>query len=176
MIFDLGFSSLKEYQKNLPKLSNQELIDEFNLFYVSLTRARKVLVKDSENFHYLMSSKLNQLIDKKIEESKDNFEKDDKKQVVSKMSKEELEEIKEQKNLEKGKAKKSGLKWSLEDKIKLKSMFKKDITINQISSKLERSSTAIIGELFKSETINKEDQITLLKLIKANKKASKSVL
>ncbi|RXK11845.1 hypothetical protein CP965_11730 [Halarcobacter mediterraneus] len=176
LIFDLGFSSLKEYQKNLPKLSNQELIDEFNLFYVSLTRARKVLVKDSENFHYLMSSKLNQLIDKKIAESKDNFEKDDKKQVVSKMSKEELEEIKEQKNLEKGKAKKSGLKWSLEDKIKLKSMFKKDITINQISSKLERSSTAIIGELFKSETIKKEEQITLLKLIKANKKARKSVL
>ncbi len=65
LIIDMGYTTLQQYQKELKKLSNQELVDEFNLFYVALTRAKSKLVKDSENFHYLMSPKLEQLINKK---------------------------------------------------------------------------------------------------------------
>ncbi len=176
LIYDMGYESLKQFQKELEKLSNQELIDEFNLFYVAITRAKNTLVKDSENFHYLMSSKLDKLIDKKILEIKDEFESDKQKVVLSKMDNQEIEEIKQNKNLEKGKAKKSGLKWSLEDKIKLKSMFKKDMNINLIASKLERSSTSILAELLKSEIINKQEQNRLYALLKNNQKASKSLV
>ncbi len=176
LIYDMGYNSLKQFQKELEKLSNQELIDEFNLFYVAITRAKNTLVKDSENFHYLMSSKLDKLIDKKLSEIKEEFEGDKQKVVLSKMDNEELEKIKQNKNLEKGKAKKSGLKWSLEDKIKLKSMFKKDMNINLIASKLERSSTSILAELLKSEIINKQEQNKLYTLLKNNQKANKSLV
>ena len=176
LILDMGFDSLKKFQKELENLTNQELIDEFNLFYVALTRAKNILIKDSENFHYLMSSKLEKLIDRKISDIKEEFEDDEEKIVLSKMDREELEQIKLSKNIEKGKAKKSGLKWSLEDKIKLKTLFKKDINIAIISSKLERTQSAILGELLKSEIINKEEQNILNSLLKRNQKASISKL
>ena len=176
LIFDLGCNSLKQFKEELEKLSNQELIDEFNLFYVALTRAKQSLIKDSENFHYLMSSKLEKLIDTKIDEAKDSFEKGDEKKAVSKMDYDEVQKLKEQKNLEHGKAKKSGLKWSLEDRVKVKSLFKKDMNISQIASKLERSSSAILGELLKSEVITRQEQIHLSTLLKNNQKASKSSL
>lgn len=176
LILDMGFDSLKKFQKELENLTNQELIDEFNLFYVALTRAKNILIKDSENFHYLMSSKLEKLIDRKISDIKEEFEDDEEKIVLSKMDREELEQIKLSKNIEKGKAKKSGLKWSLEDKIKLKTLFKKDINIAIISSKLERTPSAILGELLKSEIINKEEQNILNSLLKRNQKASISKL
>lgn len=176
LILDMGFDSLKKFQKELDNLTNQELIDEFNLFYVALTRAKNILIKDSENFHYLMSSKLEKLIDRKISDIKEEFEDDEEKIVLSKMDREELEQIKLSKNIEKGKAKKSGLKWSLEDKIKLKTLFRKDINIAIISSKLERTPSAILGELLKSEIINKEEQNILNSLLKRNQKASISKL
>ena len=176
LILDLGCTKLKDFQENLEKLPNQELIDEFNLFYVAITRARKALVKDSENFHYLMSSNIEKLINSRIKEAEDSYEIDNKKVTVSKMDYEDKIALKEQKNLEEGKAKKSGLKWTLEDKIKLKSLFKKDIQISLIASKLQRSTGAILGELLKSETINKQEQMTLSKLIKAKQKASKKSL
>ncbi len=176
LIFDLGYDSLKQFQSELHKISNQELIDEFNLFYVALTRAKEVLVKDSENFHYLMSSKIDKLINRKIAEDKENFEKDENKVNLSKMQYDELQLLKEKKNLDQGKAKKSGLKWNLEDRIKLKSLYKKDTTILLIASKLERTPSAILGELLKSEIINKQEQIFLGNLIKDRKKASKSSL
>lgn len=172
LIFDMGYDNLKQFQKEFHKLTNQELLDEFNLFYVALTRAKNTLVKDSENFHYLMSSKLEKLVDKKISDIKDEFENDKEKVVLSKMDTEQLQQIRESKNLEKGKAKKSGLKWSLEDRIKLKSLFKKDVNINIISSKLERTSSAILGELLKSEVIDKKEQTLLYSLLKNNQKAS----
>jgi hypothetical protein len=172
----MGYTTLQQYQKELKKLSNQELVDEFNLFYVALTRAKSKLVKDSENFHYLMSPKLEQLINKKISDINEEFEKNDEKIVFSKMDSEELQQIKENKNIENKKARKSGLKWKLEDKIKLKSLFKKNLNINIIASKLERTPSAILGELLKSEIINKKEQNTLYKLLKNNQKASKSVL
>lgn len=176
LILDLGCTNLKDFQENLDKLPNQELIDEFNLFYVAITRARKALVKDSENFHYLMSSNIEKLINSRIKEAQDSYEIDNKKVTVSKMDYEDKMALKEQKNLEAGKAKKSGLKWTLEDKIKLKSLFKKDTQISLIASKLQRSTGSILGELLKSETINKQEQMTLSKLIKANQKASKKSL
>ncbi len=176
LIYDMGYDSLKQFQKDFEKQINQELIDEFNLFYVALTRAKNTLVKDSENFHYLMSSKLEKLIDRKLLDLKEEFANDNQKLVLSKMDNEQLEDIKQNKNLEKGKAKNSGIKWSLEDKIKLKSMFRKDVNINQIASKLERTTTSILGELFKSELISKQEQNILYSLLKNNQKASRSSL
>ena len=176
LILDLGCTNLKDFQENLDKLPNQELIDEFNLFYVAITRARKTLIKDSENFHYLMSSNIEKLINSRIKEAQDSYEVDKKKVTVSKMDYEDKMALKEQKNLEAGKAKKSGLKWTLEDKIKLKSLFKKDTQISLIASKLQRSTGSILGELLKSEAINKQEQMVLSKLIKANQKASKKSL
>ena len=173
LIVDLGCDSLRDFQKQQNHLSNQELLDEFNLFYVAVTRAKKVLVKDSENFHYLMAKNIEKLIDRRIKESKDSIEvlkstKIDKKVTLSKMQIEDKQHLKEQKNIDAGKAKKSGLKWSLEDKIKLKSMFKKDESLTQISLKLERTIGAILGELLKSEIINKSEQVKLSNMLKNN--------
>ena len=166
LIFDLGCTSLKEYQKSFKTLTNQELLDEFNLFYVALTRAKVSLVKDSENFHYLLGNDIEKLIDYKLKDLKDSTEKLDKKVTLSKMDEEDKISLKEQKNLKEGKAKKSGLKWSLEDRVKVKSLFKKDEPIVKIASKLERTSGAILGELLKSEVISKQEQIILSKLLK----------
>jgi len=74
--------------------------------------------------------------------------------------------VRQQRNQEDGKAKNSGLKWNLEDKIKAKSMFNKDIAIVTIGLKLERTSGAILGELLKSEVITKSEQLKLSQLIK----------
>lgn len=170
LIVDFGCDSLKEFQQEQKFLPNQELLDEFNLFYVAITRAKKALIKDSENFHYLMAKNVDKLIDTRIKESKANIEaiQSAKKISISKMQQEEKQILQQQKNQEDGKAKNSGLKWSLEDKIKLKSMFKKENTITQIASKLERTTGAILGELLKSEVIIKSQQLKLQELVKVN--------
>lgn len=155
LIVDFGCDSLEEFTQEQNYLPNQELLDEFNLFYVAITRAKKALVKDSENFHYLMAKDINKLIDSRIKESKDDLDsiKSAKKTKASKMQKEDKQIVRQQRNQDGGKAKNSGLKWSLEDKIKAKSMFNKKFTISQISSKLERTQGSILAELVKSEVI-----------------------
>lgn len=170
LIVDFGCDSLEEFNQEQNFLPNQELLDEFNLFYVAITRAKKVLVKDSENFHYLMAKNVDKLIDTRIKDAKANIEaiQSGKKVSVSKMQQEDKQLLRQQKNQEEGKAKNSGLKWSLEDKIKLKSMFKKANTITQIASKLERTTGAILGELLKSEVITKAQQLKLSELVKTN--------
>lgn len=175
LIVDFGCDSLEEFTKEQDLLPNQELLDEFNLFYVAITRAKKSLVKDSENFHYLMAKNVNKLIDSRIKDTKANIEaiQSGKKVSASKMQQEEKQIIRQQKNQEDGKAKNSGLKWSLEDKIKLKSMFKKANTITQIASKLERTTGAILGELHKSEVITKAQQLKLQELVKTNSNFAK---
>ena len=178
LIVDLGCNTLKEFKSNLPTL-NSELVDEFNLFYVAITRAKKQLIKDSENFHYLLSKDMEKLINKRIKEIKDNLENADgaKKKKATKLSTEEKSEIRKEKNLRDGKAKNAGLKWSLEDKIKAKSMFNKDKTIDEIASKLERTNGSILGELLKSEVISKNDQMQLTELMKESRaKAKKSFI
>ena len=47
-------------------------------------------------------------------------------------------------------------------------MFKKANTIEQIASKLERTTGAILGELHKSEVITKQEQQKLSQLVKTN--------
>jgi len=177
LIVDFGCDSLKEFQEEQNYLPNQELIDEFNLFYVAITRARKQLIKDSENFHYLMANNLEKLIDKRIKDAKANLEtaKNGKAKKLTKLQHEDKQLIRQQKNLDDGKAKNSGLKWSLEDKIKAKSMFNKGNTISEIASKLERTQSAILGELLKSEVITKQEQIQLTKLVKENPLMAKKV-
>ena len=166
IIVDLGCESFKEFQEEQTMLANQELLDEFNLFYVAITRAKKVIVKDSENFHYLMAKNIEKLINGRIREAKEDLEKvqSGKKIKASKLQVEDKQILRQQRNQEDGKAKNSGLKWSLEDKIKAKSMFNKDTPIFQISAKLERTTGSILGELFKSEVITKSQQIKLAQL------------
>jgi len=178
LILDMGFTSLEEFKKEQKKNSKSELLDEFNLFYVAITRARKVLVKDSENFHYLMSKNIEKLIDSRISELNENIESNlkDKKTNFRKMDQEEKNKLREEKNIKEGKAKKSGFKWSLEEKIKVKSLYKKDETINNIANKLDRSTSSILGELLKSEVITKDEQINLSKIIKNGKIAKRSTL
>ena len=170
LIVDLGCDDLESFQKELSHLSNQELLDEFNLFYVAITRAKQQLIKESENFHYLMARSIKTLINTRIKEAKENIEgiKSTKKVRLSKMQNEDKQQLRREKNISEGKLKNSGLKWSLEDKIKLKSMFKKNHNIGQIANKLERSTGAILGELLKSEVITKEEQLHLTKLLKLN--------
>jgi len=170
LIVDFGCDSLEEFNQEQNFLPNQEVLDEFNLFYVAITRAKKSLVKDSENFHYLMAKNVDKLIDTRIKDAKANIEaiQSGKKVSVSKMQQEDKQLLRQQKNQEDGKAKNSGLKWSLEDKIKLKSMFKKANSITQIASKLERTTGAILGELLKSEVITKAQQLKLSELVKTN--------
>lgn len=170
LIVDFGCESLQEFLEEQNHLPNQEIIDEFNLFYVAITRAKKALYKDSENFHYLMAKNIQKLIDTRIKEAKTDLEeiKTGKKTKISKMQAEDKQLLRQQRNQEDGKAKNSGLKWSIEDKIKAKSMFKKDIPIVQIASKLERTTGAILGELLKSEMITKSEQIKLSQILKQN--------
>lgn len=170
LIVDMGVDNLSMFQEQLEHLPNQELLDEFNLFYVAITRAKERLIKESENFHYLLSSNIHSLIDARVKESLENMQlvKGEKKVRLSKMQTEEKQKLRKEKNINQGKLKNSGLKWSLEDKIKLKSMYKRNHNINIISAKLERTSGAILGELFKSEIISKEEQMYLSKLLKDN--------
>lgn len=176
LILDMGCTSLDQFQKEQKNLTNLELLDEFNLFYVATTRAKKSLIKDSENFHYLMSKNIEKLIDSRIKDLEDSIEEnvDIKKKNFSKMEQKDKDKLREEKNIKEGKAKKSGMKWSLEDKIKLKSMYKKNESIINIASKLDRSTGSILGELFKSEIISKDQQIALSKFLKENKLARKS--
>ena len=89
-----------------------------------------------------------------------------KKAKASKMEIEDKQILRQQRNQDDGKAKNSGLKWTLEDKIKAKSMFNKSFTIFQIANKLERTTGSILGELLKSEVITKKQQIHLTQLSK----------
>ena len=168
LIVDFGCDDLKMFKEEQNHLPNQEIIDEFNLFYVAITRAKKVVVKDSENFHYLMAKNIEKLVNGRIKEAKEDLEniKSGKKAKVSKLQVEDKQMLRQQRNQEDGKAKNSGLKWSLEDKIKAKSMFNKDTPLNQIASKLERTAGAILGELLKSEVITKSQQLKLSALLK----------
>ncbi len=178
LIVDFDCDSLKEFQEEQNYLPNQELIDEFNLFYVAITRAKKTLIKDSENFHYLLASNLEKLIDSRIKEAKANLEavKSGKTKKASKIQIEDKQLLRQHRNQEDGKAKNSGLKWSLEDRIKVKSMFNKDNNIVQIASKLERTESAILGELFKSEVITKQQQLKLTQQLRQNSNLAKKSL
>ncbi|BFU76955.1 UvrD-helicase domain-containing protein [Arcobacter sp. 15-2] len=168
LIVDFGCEDLTEFQEEQNYLPNQELLDEFNLFYVAVTRAKKKVIKDSENFHYLMAKNIKKLINGRIKESKEDLEniKSSKKAKASKMEIEDKQILRQQRNQDDGKAKNSGLKWTLEDKIKAKSMFNKNFTIFQIANKLERTTGSILGELLKSEVITKKQQIQLAQLSK----------
>ena len=84
------------------------------------------------------------------------------------MQVEDKQILRQQRNQEDGKAKNSGLKWKLEDKIKAKSMYNKNYNIVQISQKLERTQGAILGELLKSEVITKAQQMQLSNLLNEN--------
>ena len=170
LIVDCNMDSLKQFQKEILGVKTHELIDEFNLFYVSITRAKKAIVKDSENFHYLMSKNIDKLIDSRIKESKQDIQNSNsnKKVALSKMAKEDKQIIRQRRNQEDGKLTNSGLKWSLEDKIKVQSLYNKNTPITQISNKLQRTPSAILAELYKSEKITKKEQNHLLYLIKNN--------
>lgn len=175
LIVDFGCDNLQEFQEEQNYLPNQELMDEFNLFYVAVTRAKKMIVKDSENFHYLMAKDIKKLLNARIKEAKEDLEdiKSGKKTKVSKMQVEEKQLLRQQRNQDDGKAKNSGLKWKLEDKIKAKSMYNKDNNILEIASKLERTTGSILGELFKSEVITKSQQLQLSQLLKEKPMLSK---
>lgn len=176
LILDAQSNSLKEFQENQKDIyfQNQELIDEFNLFYVAITRAKKEIVKDSSNFHYLMSNNMEYLINKRIEEAKEDMEqleiirtiKSTKRKKATKVQQEDKIVLRQQRNKADGKPKNSGLKWTLEDKIKVKSMFKQNIDITKIAHKLERTEGAILGELVKSEVINNIEKMKLTEKIK----------
>ena len=175
LIVDFGCDNLDQFRKEQKFLPNQEIIDEFNLFYVAVTRAKKKIVKTSENFHYLMSDNIEKLINRRIKDTKQDIKgfESSKKIRVSKIDKEDKTNLRQQRNINEGKAKNSGLKWSLEDKIKVKSMFNKDQTIIQIASKLQRTQTAVIAELLKSEVINLEKSKRLNELLKKNGNSAK---
>jgi F-box protein, helicase, 18 len=182
LIVDFSCDSLKEFQDEQNYLPNQELLDEFNLFYVAITRAKKQIVKDSENFHYLMAKNIDKLIDNRIKDTKQDIQnisqnQPKKKKIASKIQFEDKQIVRQQRNQDDGKAKNSGLKWSLEDKIKAKSMFNKNSSITQIANKLERTQGAILGELLKSEVISKTEQLKLSSLLSNDTNgASKSYL
>ena len=160
LITDYGCSSLQEYKKalELEENYNQEILDEFNLFYVAITRAKKEILKDSENFHYLLSKNIKKVINSRISDSKKVLEelktiKPTKKIKLSKVETTDKQKIKQQKNIQESKPKNSGLKWSLEDKIKAKSLYKKGIPIQEIAQQLQRTPTAVNAELVKNGVI-----------------------
>ncbi|MEA3316193.1 MAG: UvrD-helicase domain-containing protein [Campylobacterota bacterium] len=176
LIVDAQCNSLKEFQINQKDIyfANQELIDEFNLFYVAITRAKKEIIKDSSNFHYLMSDDIEKLINQRIEEAKEDIEqlelvKSTKRKKATKIQQDDKQLLRQNRNQKEGRAKNSGLKWSLEDKIKVKSMFKNNIDIEEIANTLERTTGAILGELVKSEVITSAEQIKLTQEIKNRK-------
>lgn len=171
ILVDLECDTLTSYQEQKEFMSNQEIIDEFNLFYVAITRAKQKLIKESDNFHYLMANDIEKLLNQRIKDAKDDIKsiaktKMNKKVKASKLKNEDKLVQRQLKNQELGKAKNSGLKWTLEERVKVKSMFKKNINLVQIANKLERTAGAILGELFKSEVINKDNQIKLSQLLK----------
>jgi len=168
LILDSGYDNFKDFKKNINNISNQEIIDEFNLFYVAITRAKKTIIKDSENFHYLLNKNIAKLIDARIKESKQDLKLNKNVKKVSKIQKEEKSILRIQRNKNEGKLKNQGLKWKLEDKIKVKSLYNKNYTILQLSNKLQRTTSAILAELYKSEIITKTEQNKLSLLLKQN--------
>lgn len=63
---DMGCSTFDEFKQREKKMKNHELMDEFNLFYVAVTRAKISLVKTSNNFSYLFKNDLEEFIDKEL--------------------------------------------------------------------------------------------------------------
>ena len=177
LILDSGYDSYKDFKKNINNISNQDIIDEFNLFYVAITRAKKVLIKDSENFHYILSKNIAKIVDARIKESKKDLKLNKNIKKVSKIQKEEKTLLRVQRNKSEGKLKNQGLKWKLEDKIKVKSLFNKNTSIVDLSNKLQRTTSAILAELYKSEVITKQEQSKLSQMLKQNiYNTSKSML
>ncbi|MBD3841339.1 MAG: AAA family ATPase [Campylobacterales bacterium] len=174
ILIDLHCETLQEYQNGFKTLSHQELIDEFNLFYVAITRAKQRIIKTSINFHYLGAKNIAKLIDQRIEETKKDIQNmkvtSSKHTKITKLSTEDKNLLRQERNIQEGKAQNSGMKWTLEDRIKAKSMFRKNNPIEQIAQKLARSNSAILAELFKSEVITKDEQIKLASLDKKNPK------
>ena len=148
IIVDCGYDSYEQFYKTSNK--SCELIDEFNLFYVAITRAKYKLHKDSLNFHYLMSRNTKQLINSRIKENKQDLKSASKFQKISKISNEDKITIRQQRNIKLGKPKNSGLKWSDEDKQMLKKLYKNNMSVKYIASLLHRTPQAISAELSKS--------------------------
>ena len=115
-----------------------------------------------------MATDIEKLLNQRIKDTQQDVKSlaRNKKVKISKLEKEDKQAVRQVKNAEAGKAKNSGLKWTLDDRIKVKSMFKKNMSIGQIARKLERTAGAILGELFKSEVINKDNQIKLSQMLK----------
>ena len=167
LILDSGYESFKDFQQNIHTNKNQEIIDEFNLFYVAITRAKKTIIKDSENFHYILSKNISKLIDARIKESKKDLKVNNIKKVT-KLQKDEKSTLRIQRNKSEGKLKNQGLKWRLEDKIKVKKLYNKNYPILELSNKFQRTTSAILAELYKSEVISKTEQNKLALLLKQN--------
>jgi hypothetical protein len=66
IIKSTGCTDLAEFKVKLKKMKNSESIDEFNLFYVALTRAKVSLIKTSSNFEYLLKKDLNNFLQKEL--------------------------------------------------------------------------------------------------------------
>lgn len=65
LLLKLGFKDFKSFKKSYKKISSNDLLDEFNLFYVAITRAKQNIKKTSFNFNYLENSNFSYL-DKRI--------------------------------------------------------------------------------------------------------------
>jgi superfamily I DNA/RNA helicase len=70
IISDLGYENFKEFKEEFDLIQNSDLLDEFNLFYVAITRAKKQLIKTSDNFKYLKGRNIEKLINEKVDEVK----------------------------------------------------------------------------------------------------------
>ncbi len=69
LIKNMGCFSLEEFRQKQKKIKNNELMDEFNLFYVAVTRAKVSLVKTSRNFEYLLQKDLESYLEKELEKA-----------------------------------------------------------------------------------------------------------
>jgi ribosomal protein L34E len=118
-----------------------------------------------------MANDLEKLLNQRIKDTKQDVKSINRprKVKISKLDKEDKQLARQLKNQESGKAKNSGLKWILEDRIKVKKLFNQNIPIVKISNTLERTYGAILGELLKSEVINRDNQIKLGQMIKEDK-------
>ena len=179
LILDMQCNTLKQFHQKYNKLTSNELLDEFNLFYVAITRAKQELVKDSENFHYLLAKNISKVINSRIKEAKEDLitvSATTTKVKSTKLQKEEKELLRQQQNMQNNKPKNSGLKWKLEDKIKAQTMYNKNYPIIKIAQTLQRTTSAILAELYKSEIITKAVQNKLTQMIKEEKFYASKIL
>lgn len=68
IISKFGCSSLEEFKQKQKTVQTHELLDEVNLFYVALTRAKYYITRSSENFIYLTHKDLEKFINGKIKD------------------------------------------------------------------------------------------------------------